>query len=237
MANKELTNNIHSHNIITNECKDSIICEKEKSSKKHLIKDENSDKVEIVEVDTQIKIDINDNKNNLFLTRDHANNNYKHYKNNKKKHKEKYIESSIRNNENNTDAKANVVNNILTYQTNTKQINLDNDKIEQDFGENKNYLNNQHYNIINNNHHIHNDNNQSLSKPRSLTVLETGLLKNANNKYSPEVINRILIDIGNNLNHVVDVEKSSCSSGSINKDTRYKLNKKQIPVLTERKER
>ena len=125
----------------------------------------------------------------------------------------------------------------MTYQTNTKQINLDNDKIEQDFGENKNYLNNQHYNNINNNHHIHNDNNQSLSKPRSLTVLETGLLKNANNKYSPEVINRILIDIGNNLNHVVDVEKSSCSSGSINKDTRYKLNKKQIPVLTERKER
>ena len=132
----------------------------------------------------------------------------------------------------------------MTYQTNTKQIKLDNDKLEQDFGENKNYLNDQHYNNINNNitanntrnyHHIHNDNNQSLSKLRSLTVLETGLLKNANNKYSPEVINRILIDIGNNLNHVVDVEKSCCSSGSINKNKRYKLNNNKYQFSPKRK--
>ena len=82
------------------------------------------------------------------------------------------------NNENNTDTKAKVVKNPLTYQTKTNQINVDNDKLEKDFVENKNYLNDQQYNNMNNNittnntrtdHHNHNtnnnSNNQSLSKP------------------------------------------------------------------------
>ena len=71
------------------------------------------------------------------------------------------------NNENNTDTKAKVVNNPLTYQTKTNQINVDNNKLEQDFVENKNYLNDQQYNNMNNNittnntrtdHHNHNTN-------------------------------------------------------------------------------
>ena len=177
----------------------------------------------------------------MLLTCDHDINNYHHYKNNNKKHKEKYIESSITNNENNTDVKTKKVNNSLTYQTNINQINVDNDKLEQNFVEKKNYLNDKHYNNINNNiiannyrnhHHIQNDNknsnNQSLSKPRSVTLLKTRLLPNAHNKFSPEVINRTLADIGENLTHVVAIEQSRSSSGSINKDEKYKLNKKNI---------
>ena len=110
---------------------------------KYANEEKTNDKVEKVEASTQIKIDINETHNNLFLTRDHANNNYKHYTINKTKHKETYIESSTRNNENNTDAKANVVNNVLAYQTNTKQIRLDNAKLDQYFVEaNKESTNN-----------------------------------------------------------------------------------------------
>ena len=112
----------------------------------------------------------------------------------------------------------------------------------------KNYLNDKHYNNINNNiiannyrnhHHIQNDNknsnDQSLSKPRSVTLLKTRLLPNAHNKFSPEVINRTLADIGENLTHVVAIEQSRSSSGSINKDKKYKLNKKKYKFSRERK--
>ena len=127
--------------------------------------------------------------------------------------------------------------NPLTYQPHTNQTSVDNDKLEQDFVENKNYLNDQHYNTINNNittnntrnhHHIQNDNNnsnnQSLLKLRSLTLIKTRLLPNAHNKDSPEIINRTVVDIGEKLTHTVAVEQSRSSSGSINKDKKYKLN-------------
>ena len=74
------------------------------------------------------------------------------------------------NNDNNTDTKLKVVNNPLTYHTKTNQINVDNDKLEQDLVENNNYLNDQQYNNTNNNittndtrthYHTHNANNDS----------------------------------------------------------------------------
>ena len=133
LANKKPTNSEDSHNIKSKEYNnDSILIDKEKKSKKYSTKDQNNDNVKKVEAATQIKSDINENKNNLLFICDHDIYNYNHYKNNNKKHNEKYIESSIKNNENNTDAKAKIVNNPLTYQTNTNQINVDNDKLEQD---------------------------------------------------------------------------------------------------------
>ena len=104
---------------------------------KHSTKDENNDNVKNIEVATQIKSDINANKNNLLITYDREINNYNQYQNNNKKPKKKYFESSIKNNKTNTDAKATIVNNPLTYQTNTNQIKVDKDKLEQDFVENK----------------------------------------------------------------------------------------------------
>ena len=107
----------------------------------------------------------------------------------------------------------------MTYQTNTNQTNVDNDKLEQDFVENTSYFNDQHHNKIDNNiiannnrnhHHIQNDNNnsknQSLSKLRSVTLLKTRCLPNAHNKDSPEVINRTLVDIGETLTCAVAIE-------------------------------
>ena len=137
--NREPTNNEDSHNTKSKEYNNNrILLDKGKSSKKRSTKNETNDNVENVEAATQIKSDINENKNNLLFICDQDIYNYNHYKNNNKKHKEKYIESSIKNNENNTDAKAKIVNNPLTYQTNTNQINVDNDKLEQDIVENKN---------------------------------------------------------------------------------------------------
>ena len=44
------------------------------------------------------------------------------------------------NNENDTNTKTKVVNNPLTYQTKTNQINVDNDKLEQDLLKTKTIL-------------------------------------------------------------------------------------------------
>ena len=91
MTNKEPTNNDDSHNTKSiNYNKYSVLFDKEKRSKKRSTKSES---------------DINENKNKLLLTYDHETNNYQHYKNNIKKHKEKYFESSIIDNENNANAK------------------------------------------------------------------------------------------------------------------------------------
>ena len=138
LANKEPSKNEDCHNNKSKEYNTYIILfDKEKSSKKHSTTSKNNDNIETAEATTQIKSDINENKNKVLLTCDHDINNYHHYKNNNKKHKEKYIESSITNNENNTDVKTKKVNNSLTYQTNINQINVDNDKLEQNFVEKK----------------------------------------------------------------------------------------------------
>ena len=68
-----------------------------------------------------------------------------------------------------------------------------------------------------------------------MALIKTRLLPNTHNKDSSEAINRTLVDISENLNHTVDVEQSRSSSGSINKDKKYKLNKKKYKFSRERK--
>ena len=107
----------------------------------------------------------------------------------------------------------------MTCQTNTNKKNVDNDMLEEEFVENKNYLIDQHHNNINNNnntknirhHHLnHNDtnnsNNQSISRPRSLILIVTSLLPHEHNKESPAVVNGTLVDNDENLNKAVYVE-------------------------------
>ena len=91
--------------------KNNMIFDKEKSNNECLTNEEKNNNVGTA---TQTKSVINENKDNLFLECDHDINNYKHHKNNNKKYKVKYTELSIKKT---TNAKENLVNNPLTYQT------------------------------------------------------------------------------------------------------------------------
>ena len=97
--------------------KNNMLFDKERSNNERLTNEDNNNDEENVGATTQTKSVINENKDNLLLECDHEINNYKHYKHNNKKYKEKYTMLSIKKHENTTNAKEKLVNNTLTYQT------------------------------------------------------------------------------------------------------------------------
>ena len=92
--------------------------ENDNSSKQSLANDENSNKVETVDVSKPINCHTNANKNEWIFTCDHEINTYNYYKDNNKQNEGKYGENSIEYNKNNGTTKASIVTDSMTYQTN-----------------------------------------------------------------------------------------------------------------------
>ena len=85
--------------------RNNMLFDKERSNNERLTNEDNNNDEENVGATTQTKSVINENKDNLLLECDHEINNYKHYKHNNKKYKEKYTALSIKKHENTTNAK------------------------------------------------------------------------------------------------------------------------------------